>query len=165
MDNLYVEPCPGCLENRLLELSGRAGNPVFLSPGDLTLRRLVVALAKLTQPHPKVFLVSFRFFGQTYDFLSEMIGQEMIGEADVFTCQPEGVKFGDSNIRVFRTGTYVQMVALRSEVRTLMVAGPFQQVAPSYATELYTMVTNGDEQKRLLRALCEGPLRRGERLF
>ncbi|MCD8176734.1 MAG: hypothetical protein LUE98_04640 [Tannerellaceae bacterium] len=46
--NLFVEPCVGCFENRLRELSETDRNELFISAGDFTLSRLISALAVLT---------------------------------------------------------------------------------------------------------------------
>jgi hypothetical protein len=150
MNGFFVEPCPGCFENQLQALSEQEGNPVFLSAGDFTLKRLLEAMSRQVYGGD-VLLCVFRLYECTLEALWGLQQQGMIGRVRIVYGKEasfyKAEKYGAFEFRY--TPSYVNMLSIRNEKRMMTVTGWFSQQACSLSKECYTMINDPETQTTL----------------
>lgn len=150
--NFYVEPCPGCFENSLLELSERPGNPVFFGNGDFTLSRLLDALTRII-PGGKVMLSVYYLHSSTLATLATLLFRDRISEATVIYDVTE------TDLAYFKEITCVSypvracILSIQGEKKNITLAGNFTQGDASGSLECFTMINDTEQQQQIRRLL------------
>lgn len=152
MKGIYVEPCPGCFENQLRELSEVPGAAVFLGAGDFTLSRILTALAKLVYGG-EVLISTYRLEQSTVNILSRLKRDGSITAAtilyditDVDLTDTEGIKAVHAATRAF-------VISVGNDNRRITITGMFTQDTASHSLECFTMINDPEQQSSLLRSL------------
>jgi len=152
MKNLFAEPCPGCFENRLRELSEVPGGAVFLGAGDFTLSRILTALGKLANGG-EVIISTYRLEQSTIDTLSRLIREATFAAAtilyDVIDIAPGPI----DHITTVHAAVRAFIVTVRNDTRQITITGMFAQDTASHSLECFAMINDPEQQRALSRHL------------
>lgn len=153
----YLEPCLGCFENGLQKLSQQNGNVIFLTNGDLSVNRLLVAMAKLV-PDADVTVCLYMCCLHTAQHIRQMLLNKQVQSVKVnCTSMEVGVRdVIDSEPRIDCNlkGCDFYLVSFENSQRTLMVGGYIPQTAGKGTVNLCTLYNDIESQKTLKRALA-----------
>lgn len=149
---LFVEPCPGCFENRLRELSEMPGGAVFLGAGDFTLSRLIAAMSTMMHGG-EVALSAYRLEQSTVDILLQLKDNGSITEASVIYEVTDINLKQCASIRTARVPTRAFVVSMRRGEKYMTVTGMFTQDAASHCLECFAMMNDPGQQRQLFHHL------------
>lgn len=150
--NVFVEPCPGCFENQLLELFNQPGNPLFLGNGDFTLSRLLEAAAKLVR-NGDLIVTLYYLDETTLTALENMINGGDIRSASLIYDVTDSLPSEGSSIHCIHYPVRAGILSLKSDKRQVMIAGNLTQKAGSGSLECFTMVNDPDTRDAIWRQL------------
>lgn len=154
----YLEPCLGCFENDLQELTERPGSPVFFSNGDFIMNRFLLALSKLVYK-ADLTICCYSFLPSTMDYLLDLQKNNNLGEVTVFCDQFTDLeRFHSeafSRIHVIQADVNFFLLQAVNESRSITLTGVFLQDYPSHRLDMYTLHNDPDEQALIRKTIYQ----------
>lgn len=152
----FLEPCLGCFENGLQQLSEKEENIIFLTNGDLSVNRLMDAMAKLV-PGASVSLCFYMLCLRTAQHIHTLLKTKQVEQVNVYcTYKEEYVQdILDKTDQFFcvEKGCDFYLVVFENKDRRIMVGGYIPQTAGRGTINLCTLYNNVETQSLLMRTL------------
>lgn len=154
----YLEPCLGCFENDLQELSERSGSPIFFGNGDFTMNRFLLALCKLVHG-ADLTICCYTLLPSTMDFLVDLRENNGLREVTVF-CN------SSTDLERFKEARYAHIHIVKADIdffllqaangnRSITLTGVFMQDFPSRKLDMYTLHNDPDEQALIRKTIYQ----------
>lgn len=154
----YLEPCLGCFENDLRELSERSGSPIFFGNGDLSMNRFLLALCKLV-PGADFTICCYSLLPSTMVYLADLRKAHDLGEITVFcnsyTDLDDFKKEKFASIHVIKADVNFFLLQATNASSSMTLTGVFMQDYPSRRLDLYTLHNDPAEQSLIRKTIYQ----------
>ena len=150
----YIEPCPGCFENFLLKLKGLGGNHMFMSNGDFTLFRFMVAMAKMF-PGCTIRVCVYCLMEETVEKAKKLLEENKVSLIVFYYNRTDfevSVYKDVKNLAMYEVDAVAYYVQAELNSALFTVTGVTQQGLPSRNVEVFTYIGDIDQQIMLRKA-------------